>query len=121
MIGLPFSAANASGRAKPTCRMLSGGLPADPLIRPSELDGFCCFAWIIPYLLSEFFERHKHAPRFYPTYSKLVFWLLWGIENQFTYSLFWSYLNYQKSISEVLSNSICLQKNPAFKPYPRKD
>jgi hypothetical protein len=41
--------------------------------------------------------------------------------NQFACSLFWSYLNYRKSISEVLSNSICLQKNPAFKPYPRKD
>src|SRR5438477_3080454 len=70
MIGLPFSAANASDRAKPTCRMVGGGLPARPPIelKRSELDGLCCFAWIIPHLLSEFFERHKRAPRLYMRY-----------------------------------------------------
>src|SRR5690349_17332020 len=61
MIGSPFSAGNASGRAKPTCRMLSGELPADSLIRSSELDRIWCLTWIIPHLLSEFFERHKHV------------------------------------------------------------
>src|SRR5438477_12059213 len=74
-------------------------------------------------------ERHfaiRHAEpfpwwRFYMTYSKTGFLASLGNLNQFTCSLFWSYLNYRKSISEVLSNSICLQKNPAFKPYPRKD